>query len=1057
MMKTIFVFLVLVQSLSFANLINNSNLNTPLSPWLLRTFEGAQADFISLDENGVMARVAVLQPGAERWNIQLSQNQIDLNQGNRYEVLFKASASLTRTINVRVGMDESPYSAYGEFHSILLTPVTQSFRYEFVMPSNDENARLEFNLGQYTGDVFLTEIQLNCMDCEGGNSSEELSSSQGLSSSSFSYGNASGNENPFLDERLLNYLVVAEGRLELRTSSGLLGGTVSAYEALNTQTDVRIYGDVQNAGNCFFSERTLIDGTLEHTQTCSEQNNVVIGTDVQVAPQLPVLEAWSLHSGNQDQIYEPGQTVNLAPGAWGRVELKANSVLNLSSGEYNLQSLKMEPDGVIHADLTDGPLVLNIVDGVHLADRFQMQLLNGSSDEVHWNVQGGSVNIGTNAKVYGNFYAKHSDIYLANYTAVVGSLFGHNVELATEAYVCKEPVVEEINHSQYNFAPFFHPHTYRYFSPLPLETESLEFFIYGGANATEVVGYSSSIIPLESNEQVVKIRVNRDLPQGFPLECGSAEYNFHLKKQAEHRIYANAESACTEDCDGSSPIKAVKTIAEAVDIASVSGKTIKLLPGRFNLALNTDGRTDLELVPGLEIVGMEVGAEGIWQESTEGIPQINFQNLGHIEITGKSPRELIGLQLLAGRAEYGGAVSAPNSQKIIVRNTGVFNSAAAFKGGGFYFPSTFEVELERVSFFNNGSGNEGGALWTQGMLKASDVVFSENIAQGAGGALYSMGWVYITKGIFSNNQSLAGAGAYVQGANSIFLNCTFFQNVAQGGNHAIEAHGFGGGYVTNSVFWKNHPSTCSDADCKTEVSQQFTTYSSSFSAPRSGTGNISGDPLFVNEAKPGGDYWFLAFDSGLRPQQNSPLHGHGALIENYTPEMDYIGLAYGPEGMDIGAYAWVDESPEMIYGQWFGGEFREITPKRPVFEKFYNKRQIKFAAYGKSGRIIKTLVKKHSETNVNSAWAKVSLLNVDGVPYTDVPSVKIRFFKVGEEGGNYVFMTLKKGTGDDDYEPDKHGKPLLFSLDVNDVGDHGVAYILHVKNAGDRLQYELVE
>jgi len=100
-----------------------------------------------------------------------------------YRLTFDASASAARKIGVIIQMAGDPYTTYFE-EEVSLTTSSKTFTYEFKMEAaSDENGRIGFNLGQATGTVTLSKIELNYIAETSGASS---SSGAAVSSSSSS-------------------------------------------------------------------------------------------------------------------------------------------------------------------------------------------------------------------------------------------------------------------------------------------------------------------------------------------------------------------------------------------------------------------------------------------------------------------------------------------------------------------------------------------------------------------------------------------------------------------------------------------------------------------------------------------------------------------------------------------------------------------------------------------------------------------------------------------------------------------------------------------------------
>jgi hypothetical protein len=100
----------------------------------------------------------LVSPGSALSDIQLRQAGLKLIQGQEYVFEFDAWSAGPRTIEAKLGQDQSPYTGYKVAYPSL-TPVRTHFKYPFVMQNaTDLNTRVVFNLGGSAIDVYLDDI-----------------------------------------------------------------------------------------------------------------------------------------------------------------------------------------------------------------------------------------------------------------------------------------------------------------------------------------------------------------------------------------------------------------------------------------------------------------------------------------------------------------------------------------------------------------------------------------------------------------------------------------------------------------------------------------------------------------------------------------------------------------------------------------------------------------------------------------------------------------------------------------------------------------------------------
>jgi len=146
------------------------------------------------------------------------------------------------------------------------------------------------------------------------------------------------------------------------------------------------------------------------------------------------------------------------------------------------------------------------------------------------------------------------------------------------------------------------------------------------------------------------------------------------------------------------------------------------------------------------------------------------------------------------------------------------------------------------------------------------------------------------------------------------------------------------------------------------------------------------------------------------------------------------------------------------YGELVDGKFEPVLRMRqPAFASLSSQGMIDHVGYGGYGRVIKRLVEKYDQTKISKATVRIIVLDSAFNRYPDIVPVDVMFYRTGEtENNKYVFQTLIHEPLDPDYDPEKHGRLILFSRDPKDQGIHGNFHVIHVKGPGDNFRYEVV-
>ena len=193
------------------------------------------------------ANVDITDPGTNNYSVQLKQ-LLPLAQGYLYNVTFDAKCNDgERSIKVKPIGETNYCSSY----VANLTREIQSYQFSFIMEhASDADATLEFNLGQYSGDVSIGNVRVTAVDTykvtEGGsdnstsndssvndsaNESVDETTTEGSSNGStekITSGSSTGNENESDSERTTSGS--STGNENESDSEETTSGTSTGYE-----------------------------------------------------------------------------------------------------------------------------------------------------------------------------------------------------------------------------------------------------------------------------------------------------------------------------------------------------------------------------------------------------------------------------------------------------------------------------------------------------------------------------------------------------------------------------------------------------------------------------------------------------------------------------------------------------------------------------------------------------------------------------------------------------------------------------------------------------------
>lgn len=139
-----------------------STISGATNTWFWTYFYGEGASGSITNEKGTLHAIPAV-PGAAVWSHQVRQDNFCIASLGKYQVKFKAWSKAPRTIMVKVGGNsDRGYTAYSGEQTILLSTNSgeeHSFLFDMTYPTDDK-ARLEFNIGGNSSDVYLDDVSV---------------------------------------------------------------------------------------------------------------------------------------------------------------------------------------------------------------------------------------------------------------------------------------------------------------------------------------------------------------------------------------------------------------------------------------------------------------------------------------------------------------------------------------------------------------------------------------------------------------------------------------------------------------------------------------------------------------------------------------------------------------------------------------------------------------------------------------------------------------------------------------------------------------------------------
>lgn len=244
------------------------------------------------------------------------------------------------------------------------------------------------------------------------------------------------------------YLYLADKKIKIDKIAQSEGDMYSNDEIDIKKGPATFEGDVIAVGKIDIAKDVTIDGNVTAGGELQLDNNVTItGTASEFAnvsaESLPQLNYSA--GGNNVKIYK-NQTLALAPGSYGKIEVEKDATLQLSSGEYFFEELKLKEKVSLEIDLAIGPVIVNVVKKVDVAKDMQMLLIPlGESDSRYVTINSlEDIQIDKGSVLMGTFNAPDGKVHLKKDVNLRGSICSEEIDVDKDAVALHHDAAETL-------------------------------------------------------------------------------------------------------------------------------------------------------------------------------------------------------------------------------------------------------------------------------------------------------------------------------------------------------------------------------------------------------------------------------------------------------------------------------------------------------------------------------------------------------------------------------------------------------------------------------------
>ena len=209
--------------------------------------------------------------------------------------------------------------------------------------------------------------------------------------------------------------------------NGELNSDVITGGDLQLKSGAVLKGDATYGGNLILGRNAFITGTVTHA-----------------TPRPFNYSVSEYNAGGQSIIVKMKERLDLAPGSFDLLQVKAKGVLILHSGMYFFNDIDIGTDVDIRLDLSDGPLYVYVVNKLEISEKSAMQIVSATGDatQVFFIIRGSSLKggtstsyIGVKTEFLGSVIAPNSEVLVKENAKVDGALFAKILTLGVNTTI----------------------------------------------------------------------------------------------------------------------------------------------------------------------------------------------------------------------------------------------------------------------------------------------------------------------------------------------------------------------------------------------------------------------------------------------------------------------------------------------------------------------------------------------------------------------------------------------------------------------------------------------
>jgi hypothetical protein len=233
--------------------------------------------------------------------------------------------------------------------------------------------------------------------------------------------------------------------IQIMTNSKIFNGDLGTNYDLMVGTKSEVYGDIINIGNLTLMPKSIIDGNVKVGGNLAQSKQSIITgsieTDVENLPAYG-FSVENFESGNEDILVQTKGSKILNPGSYANLDVKTKGTVILSSGTYFFKSFTIGNKSEMHLDLSEGPIILNIVNDLNMFNNSRIIIVSseGDASDILFNILGeNTTKIENDVEFLGTLIAPKSYVCIQNNTVLGGAVYAKKISISNNCSIIFSP------------------------------------------------------------------------------------------------------------------------------------------------------------------------------------------------------------------------------------------------------------------------------------------------------------------------------------------------------------------------------------------------------------------------------------------------------------------------------------------------------------------------------------------------------------------------------------------------------------------------------------------